>query len=490
MPGCKIISFLIWAGLLSTVVIHSARAQSRDSGSSFDKEAVLLHAADKLEATLEEIGYNTTLHPSHTDPETGKWVTEFMIRNEWTSGFFAGSLWRMYQLTGDQKWRTLAADWTEDLEPMSLFTGDHDTGFRIFTSYGTGFLLTDNLSYSRTIMRGAQTLATRYDPGVGAIKSWDWIGNFPVIIDNLMNLEILFWAAAETGNSALYEIARNHAGTSLEHHMRADGSTYHIVDFDDNGNVIWKDTRQGYGPESVWARGQAWAIYGFTMIYRYTGEQKFLEAAEKASNWFIDNLPDDFVPIYDFLEPVPSVRTKDASAAAIAASGLLELYNITKDIRFLDTAENILVSLSTEAYSTISDNQHSILKRSTLHRGKGRLATSYADYYYLEAIVRYTEILGEALPPISNQYSFFLDQNFPNPFTNSTTFYYSIPENTLVKLELFNTMGRKIRTVVHERKQAGNYWITLQADNLPSGIYFYTLTTDGQSKTKKMTLIR
>jgi len=470
------------------VLAESGLAQN--SISLFDSESASEHAAAKLEATLGEINYNPTLHPSYTDPETGKWVAEHMNREEWTSGFFAGSLWKMYQITGEEKWRNAATDWTADLEPMSLKASDHDTGFRIFTSYGSGFLLTDNLSYSRTILRGAQTLATRFDPDISAIKSWDWIGNFPVIIDNLMNLEILFWAARESGNNELYNIALAHAETSLEHHIRDDGSSYHIVDFDENGDVIWKDTRQGYGPESVWARGQAWAIYGFSMIYRYTGEQKFLDASEKASAWFIDNLSDDFVPIYDFLEPVPSVQTKDASAAAIAASGFLELYTVTGKNIYFNTAVNILNSLSTESYSTLADSQNSVLKRSTLHRGKGRLGTSYADYYYLEAIVRYLNIRGETLPSISNQYPFFLDQNFPNPFLGITTLYYSIPENTFVKLELFNVMGHKVQTVVNDRKQAGNYRVTIRADALPAGIYFYSLIANGRKQVKKMTVIR
>jgi len=488
MPACFNIGMVIRVSLFILIMADSGLAQN--SASFFDSESAIEHAVSKLEATLVEINYNTSLHPSHTDPETGKWAVEHMKREEWTSGFFAGSLWKMYRITGEEKWRNAAADWTENLKPMSLEANDHDTGFRIFTSYGSGLLLTDNLSYSRTILRGAQTLATRFNPEIGAIKSWDWIGNFPVIIDNLLNLEILFWAAKETGNHELYNIALTHAETSLEHHMRDDGSSYHIVDFDENGNVVWKDTRQGYGPESVWARGQAWAIYGFSMIYRYTGEQKFLDASEKASAWFIDHLPDDFVPIYDFLEPVPSVQTKDASAAAIAASGFLELYTVTGKSIYLQTADSILKSLSTESYSTLEDSQNSVLKRSTLHRGKGRLGTSYADYYYLEAIVRYLDIRGKTLPEIKNQYPLFLDQNFPNPFFDITTIYYSIPENTFVKLELFNAMGRKVRTVVNERKQAGNHRVSLQVDALPAGVYFYSLIANGRKQVKKMTLLR
>jgi rhamnogalacturonyl hydrolase YesR len=483
MSRCKKSFFLICAFFSPLLAIQNSIAQN--GSYYFDSESAVEHSASKLESTLEEIGFNATLHPSYTDKDTGLWVVDSMEREEWTSGFLAGSMWYMYQLTGDEKWRNYAADWTADLEPMSLGASDHDTGFRIFSSYGTGYFLIDDLSYSRTMLRGAQTLATRFDPKVGAIKSWDWLGNFPVIIDNLMNLEILFWAAEESGNNELYNIALTHAETSLEHHMREDGSTYHIVDFDDAGNVNWKDTRQGYGPESVWARGQAWAIYGFTMIYRYTGEQKFLDAAEKASAWYIEYLPEDFVPIYDYLEPVRSVQTKDASAAAIAGSGFLELYVITGNTRYFEMAEKTLSSLSTEEFSTLSDNRNSILKRSTLHRGQGGVGTSYADYYYLEAIVRYVNIKGNTLPEINNQYSFFLDQNFPNPFRDNTTLYYSVPENGFVKLELYNTIGQKVQTIVNENLQAGKYRVPIQTESLPSGVYFYTLTAGGQQQVKK-----
>jgi hypothetical protein len=186
---------------------------------------------------------------------------------------------------------------------------------------------------------------------------------------------------------------------------------------------------------------------------------------------------------------VESVQTKDASAAAIAASGFLELYQITGRSLYKNTAERILLSLSSEEYSTLFDDQNSILKRTTLHRGKGNVGTAYADYYYLEAIIRYLNIEGRALPDIEGNYTFFLDQNFPNPFSNSTTLYYSIPESGFVKLELYNTMGQKVQTAVYENKQAGNYRVSFQTDALPSGIYFYSLTSNGRQEVKKMTVI-
>jgi len=467
---------------------------SQNSGDELNRfddfPAVMGYAQEKLHQTLVELSYNPALHPAHTDRENGQWDVRFLSRNEWTSGFFAGTLWYMYKLTGDESWKELAKKWTEDLEPTARLTTDHDTGFRIFSSFGNGYKLIQGQYYHRVILRAAQTLAKRYDPDIGAIKSWDWIGNFPVIIDNLMNLELLFWAAENSGNRELFNIALAHAETSLKHHMRPDGTSYHIVDFDDRGNVNWKDTRQGYGPNSVWARGQAWAIYGFTMIYRFTGEERFLRAAVDAANYFIDNLPDDFVPIYDFLEPVTTVKSKDASAAAIAASAFFELYEFTNDSRFFNSGVDILNSLSSEAYMSQNSGKSSILRQSTLHRGRGNLGTSYADYYFLEAIIRYRKINQEIFPQLLTQSVFYLDQNFPNPFNNHTQILYTIEEEGIVEIEVYNSVGRKIRTLVSAYLPPGSYRLDFNASGLSSGTYLYVLRSNGETITRKMTLIK
>jgi unsaturated chondroitin disaccharide hydrolase len=453
-------------------------------------ESAIEHAQKKLLDTLEELSYNSSYHPGHTDRLTDRWDPEYLKRSEWTSGFFSGSLWYMYKLTGDTKWRTYATAWTEDLESASSISYDHDTGFRIFSSFGNAYKLVEGRYYYRVILNSAETLSRRFNPEIGAIKSWDWIGNFPVIIDNLMNLELLFWTAEQTGNRKLYDIAYSHAKTSLQHHLRPDGSTYHIVDFDNTGNINWKDTRQGFNSQSVWARGQAWGIYGFTMIYRFTQEKRFLEAAISASDYFIQNLPEDYIPIYDFMEPYGSVRTKDTSAAAIAASAFFELYTITNNSHYYNTAVRILESLSSDKYSTVNSRKNSILKESTLHRGLGNVGTSYADYYYLEAIIRYLELNKTVFPQLSGMPALFLDQNYPNPFNNSTVIHYSIEEPGNAEISVYDLMGRKIASLMNQHHNIGNYKVTFDGSGLASGSYVYVLRTSEKMITRKMVYLK
>lgn len=495
---CSGITLLRWSVISVSVFVFSQFSNNyafaqKNSSQIFESQSIqqaLNHAESKLLQTLDEINYNPAKHPGHTNPETGEWDVDYLSRNEWTSGFFAGSLWYMYRLTGDESWKELAITWTEDLEPMTMATFDHDMGFRIFSSFGNGYKTLNKRSYYRTLLRAANTLSRRFDPTIGAIKSWDWTGNYPVIIDNLMNLELLFWVAENSGNRSLYNIAKTHAETSLEHHMREDGSTYHVVDFDNNGNVYRKFTTQGAGPTSVWARGQAWAIYGFTMTYRFTGDQKFLDAAEAASQYFIERLPSDFVPYYDFFEPYRSVQTKDASAAAIAASGFLELYQYTYNSLYFNTAVEILSSLNSSDYSTHQSPLSSVLKKSTLHRGFGNVGTSYADYYYLEAISRYKEVLQEEFPLLSVENFLFLDQNYPNPFNNRTIIYYSLEQSGETDLAVYDITGRRVQTLVNGQMPAGSFTVPFDGSGLSSGVYIYRLRNNGTVLTRKMTLIQ
>jgi len=490
---------LFWGFILLSLSLSEVFSQSlpQDANRFNSLDIALDHAEKKINGTLLELSFNPNLHPAHTDRITGKWDQSALSRNEWTSGFFSGSLWYMYKITGDENWKEIAEIWTADLEDAATISGDHDTGFRIFNSFGNGYKLLENRSYYRVLIRGASTLSGRYNPTIGAIKSWDWIGNFPVIIDNLINLELLFWTAEKINNRTLYDQALSHADLSLTHHMRDDGSSYHVVDFADDGSVINKFTTQGCnsrapgcGERSVWARGQSWAIYGFTMIYRFTKEERFLNAAIKASNYFIDNLPDDRVPIYDFYEPVRSVRSKDASAAAIAASGLFELYTFTRDIHYFNTAVDILESLISENYSTINSDSNSLLKQSTLHRGMGNLGTSYADYYFLEAIIRYRELTQKEFPKILKEYNLYLDQNYPNPFNNSTFIYYTIAQEGRVELSIYDNTGRRVQTIVDNTLPSGDYNIVFNSSGLPSGVYFYVLRSNGQTLSRKMTLLK
>ncbi|MEX2600418.1 MAG: T9SS type A sorting domain-containing protein [Balneolaceae bacterium] len=453
---------------------------------------VIEYAAIKLDQTLQELAFDSKKHPGHTDPDTGRWIT--FSHHDWTSGYFSGMLWYMYQLTGESKWRESARKWTEDLEPMALYAGDHDNGVRIHYSFGNGYKLTGDRKYRQIALLAAGTLSSRYDPAIGAIKSWEpWKelnATYPVIIDNLMNLELLFWAAKEGKNQEFHEIAHAHARTTMHHHLRADGSTYHIVDFGDNGTVNRKFTVQGYGPESVWSRGQAWAIYGFTMAYRYTGDPELLEAANAAATWYLDHLPEDHIPWYDFRDPSIPYTTKDASSAAIAASALIELYSFTDENRFIRGAENILRSLFDTSYSNIDSAGSSMLMRSTRYRGDAERGTIYADYYFLEAVLRHQVLVGVPLPDIELQTSLFLEQNYPNPFQTRTRINYSIETPGHVELLLYDTSGKLVSPLLNQYRDPGFYQYDLALQSLASGIYIYVLKADGHMEARKMVVIR
>jgi hypothetical protein len=268
-------------------------------------------------------------------------------------------------------------------------------------SFGNGLRLAGTEAYRPILLQAASSLASRFNPKVGSLKSWEsrpkW--DFPVIIDNMMNLELLFWGAKNGGPPSLREIATTHALTTIANHFRPDGSTYHVVDYDTaTGKVRARNTHQGYADESVWARGQAWALYGFTMTFRETGDARFLAAAQRAADWFIGHLPSDGVPYWDFKAPGIPDEPRDAAAGAIAASGLLELALMTPEREKGDTyrraAERTLASLCSPAYLAREGQEPSILRHATGHRPGGSevdVPLIYADYYFLEAILRYDE---------------------------------------------------------------------------------------------------
>lgn len=448
--------------------------------------------SQKLDQTLEELSFDETLHPAHTDPETGKWVA--LDRNEWTSGYFAGSLWMMYQLTGNTKWRDYARQWTNDMESTAYTADNHDTGLRIYGSFGKGYQITNDLQYRKIVLQGAYSLSQRFDPTIGAIKSWEpWEklnASYPVIIDNMMNLELLFLAAELTGKTEWHNIANTHARTTQKTHMREDGSFYHIVDFDMNGNINRKFTTQGYDANSVWARGQAWAIYGYTMAYRYTQLPEFLDAAVSASNFFIDHLPEDHIPWYDFKEPAIPNTTKDASAAAVAASGLIELYSFTDNTLYFNQAVDILNSLMSNGYSSKNSADSSVLLRSTRHRGDEERGTVYSDYYFIEAIKRYKTQMDADFPELASETPFYLEQNYPNPFNSHTQFYYSVEEAANIEIELFNLAGKKVRTIFSGTREPGNYQLQVDGSNLSSGLYIYRFRMNNRVESKKMLLVK
>jgi unsaturated chondroitin disaccharide hydrolase len=319
---------------------------------------------------------------------------------DWTSGFYAGSLWYLFEATGDTKWRDTAAAATKILEEEKNNLGTHDVGFVLYCSYGNGLRLTGNSAYREVLLTGAKSLSTRFNPTVGSIKSWDgrpqW--PFPVIVDNMMNLELLMWAAKAGKEPKFAEIATTHADTTLRNHFRPDNSSYHVVDYDPaDGKIRSRVTHQGAADNSAWARGQAWGLYGYTMMHRETGKPEYLAQAKKIAAFIINHprLPADKVPYWDFDAPgIPNVP-RDSSAAAIMSSALLELR------KFVDAetakgytalAEQQIRSLSSPAYrAKLGENGCFILMHATGNHPQGGeidVPITYGDYYFIEALLR------------------------------------------------------------------------------------------------------
>ena len=320
---------------------------------------------------------------------------------DWTSGFFAGSLWYLYNLTGDEKWKTLAKKYTEALKQQQYITSHHDIGFIIGCSYLNGMRM--GQAYDTIIVQAAKSLSTRFRSGAGVIQSWNtrtgWQAQrgweCPVIIDNMMNLEILFEATSLSGDSTFYNMAVSHADMTLKNHFRMDGSSYHVVDYDmRTGKVRSRCTAQGYSDESAWARGQAWGIYGYTMCYRYTRQLKYLEQAEAAYEFVCThpNLPEDLIPYWDFDAVNIPHELRDASAAAIMAAALYELSMYSNKAKYKETADKVMHSLSSSDYrSKIGENHNFLLMHSVgsyPHGNEIDVPLIYADYYFLEALKR------------------------------------------------------------------------------------------------------
>lgn len=317
---------------------------------------------------------------------------------DWTSGFFAGNLWQLYRLTGDEAYKKQAEKWTPFTEKESINHTSHDVGFKVFCSYGEALKVENKPEYAAVIIKGAETLCTRFNDKVGAIRSWDFnkqVWDYPVIIDNMMNLELLFEASKLSGNKKYQDIAIQHANTTLKNQFRPDNSCYHVIDFDPiTGLVRKKTTLQGYNDDSVWARGQSWAVYGFTMSYRYTKDPAYLKQAEATANFFITNknLPEDGIPYWDFKDPAIPNTARDVSASTIMASALYELYGYTKNKSYLAFADKIMTSLNSDKY-ILGENVNApfILDHSTGNWPKHDEIDEpivYADYYFLEALLR------------------------------------------------------------------------------------------------------
>jgi unsaturated chondroitin disaccharide hydrolase len=322
----------------------------------------------------------------------------------WTCGFFPGTLWYLYEYAKDEQVKKYAQQFSARLEGVQYATNTHDIGFVVYCSFGNGYRLTGTPEYKTKIETAARSLATRFNPAVGCIKSWDfWPGFYPVIIDNMMNLELLFEASKLTGDPKYKEIAVAHADTTLKNHFRSDASCFHVVNYhSQTGAIVQKRTRQGYADASAWARGQAWALYGYTLCYRETKNPVYLQQAQKIAAFILHHprLPKDKIPYWDFDDPKIPDTYRDVSAGAVICSALIELsrYVFPKESReYLSVAKTQLLALSSPHYlAKYGTNGNFLLLHSVgslPDNSEVDVPLSYADYYYVEALLRYRKLL-------------------------------------------------------------------------------------------------
>lgn len=319
----------------------------------------------------------------------------------WCSGFFPGSLWYIYENTRNQEILNYAKSYTDRVEREKFTVDNHDVGFMLYCSFGNGIRLTGEERYKEVLLTGARSLSTRFKPKVGLIRSWDHnqqLWQYPVIIDNIMNLELLLWAAKYSGDDDFKKIALSHADKTIQHHFRPDYSSYHVVSYDTlTGKPHLKQTHQGYSNESSWSRGQAWGLYGYTYLYRETKNKRYLEQAINIANFIIHHpgMPEDFIPFWDFDAPKSTGTPRDASAACLIASALIELSDyvdakISKN--YMKVVETQIRTLASPAYTaSLGENGAFILKHSTgafPFKSEVDVPLTYADYYYLEALTR------------------------------------------------------------------------------------------------------
>lgn len=318
---------------------------------------------------------------------------------DWTSGFFPGNLWLAYRLTGDKQLEQDAIRFTNYLYPLREYKGTHDIGFMMNCSYGNAYRTAPADSARQALIQTADNLCGRFDPQIGCIRSWDfgrW--NFPVIIDNMMNLDLLFYVYHLTGDERYKDIALKHADTTMKNHFRPDYSSWHVVSYNNDGTVELKCTHQGKNDDSSWARGQAWAVYGYTSCYRETKDPKYLEQAQNIAGYIMKTVStNDSIPLWDYNAPDSPQTPRDASAASVTASALIELSTLAENGQaYFDYAERLLKNLSSPAYlAQPGENQGFILKHSTGSLPNGSeidTPINYADYYYLEALERYMKV--------------------------------------------------------------------------------------------------
>lgn len=319
----------------------------------------------------------------------------------WCSGFFPGSLWYLYEYSKNQEVLSYAKMYTDRVEREKYTTDNHDVGFMLYCSFGNGLRLTGDERYKEVLLTGARSLATRYDQKVGLIRSWDHnqeVWQYPVIIDNIMNLELLLWAAGYSKDDSFRKMADSHADKTMKYHFRPDYSSYHVVSYDrETGLPHKKQTHQGYADDSSWSRGQAWGLYGYTYLYRETKDKRYLDQAKHIADFLINHpqMPKDFIPYWDYNTPEIPNTPRDASAACIMASALIELSGFVdarSEKRYMQVVDKQIRTLASDEYTAkLGENGNFILKHSTgayPFKSEVDAPLTYADYYYLEALTR------------------------------------------------------------------------------------------------------
>lgn len=390
---------LVYTAFLIAVITLSACSINRKP---INEQELINYCVDKVKTTMLSLNEADSL-PRNIYPNQTKWNKVGI--HDWTSGFWPGLLWYAYETSGDQEILNYAEKFTEPLKGvLDVPVDNHDLGFMLYCSFGNGYRLTKNKDYHDFLLVAADSLATLYNPKVGTILSWpvmvekmNWPHN--TIIDNMINLELLFWASKNGGGQHLYDIADTHAKTCMTTLIRPDYTTYHVAVFDTtDGHFIKGVTHQGYADDSQWARGQGWGIYGYAMCYRETGNEDFLTTSQKLADVLLERLPEDGIPYWDFDDPEIPNAPKDASAAAVAASGMLELSQLVKSKalqqKYFNAAVEMLTNLSNENYLSRDINQ-AMLLHSTGHKPNNSeidVSIIYADYYYLEALLRLKKI--------------------------------------------------------------------------------------------------
>jgi len=404
--GKRLITFATLGALVSPLTMAASTGAVPEPLAELIRRSLAVAAA-QYKLMLGKIngrdGFPRTLEQEQGQGQgQGQERVKMVSVRDWTSGFFPGSLWYLFEATGDAAWRSAAERYTALTAPAKFDHSQHDLGFMLYCGYGNGLRLGADSSYRDALLAGATTLVTRFNPKVGAIQSWnvskgrDWV--YPVIIDNMMNLELLLWAARAANEPHYRNVAITHADTTLRNHFREDGSSVHLVDYDPvDGRIRQRVTVQGNADGSAWARGQAWALYGYSMMYRETKKPEYLQQAQKIAAFVMNHprLPADKVPYWDFDDPAIPAAPRDSSAAAIISSALLDLSGLVErgaGERYRAFAEQQLRSLASPEYLTApGSNGGFLLKHATGHkpaRSEIDVPLVYGDYYFLEALMR------------------------------------------------------------------------------------------------------